>query len=54
MQNLLIENYKLINSKMIWIKVLNHTLNIDKQLMLSNAMLHDLATWVPNDDSYKK
>ena len=41
-------NFKLINSKDLD-KVLNHTLNIDNKPILSNAMFHDIDTWVPND-----
>ena len=42
------KNYKLINEDDLD-QILNHTLNIDNQPMLSNAMFHDLDTWVPND-----
>ncbi len=42
------KNFKLIRENDLD-KILNHTLNIDNQPNLSNAMFHDLDTWVPND-----
>ena len=42
------KNFKLIKESDLD-KILNHTLNIDNQANLSNAMFHDLDTWVPND-----
>ena len=42
------KNFKLIKENDLD-KILNHTLNIDNHPNLSNAMFHDLDTWVPND-----
>ncbi len=42
------KNFKLIKENDLD-KILNHTLNLDNQPNLSNAMFHDLDTWVPND-----
>ena len=42
------KNFKLIKDKDLD-QILNHTLNLDNQPNLSNAMFHDLDTWVPND-----
>ena len=42
------KNFKLIKDKDLD-KILNHTLHLDNQPNLSNAMFHDLDTWVPND-----
>ena len=42
------KNFKLINDKDLD-QILNHTLNLDNNPNLSNAMFHDLDTWVPND-----
>ena len=42
------KNYKLINKKDLD-QILNHSINIDNNPILSNVMFHDLDTWVPND-----
>mgnify|MGYP001157098337 FL=1 len=42
------KNFKLIMDKDLD-QILNHTLNLDNYPNLSNAMFHDLDTWVPND-----
>jgi asparagine synthase (glutamine-hydrolysing) len=42
------KNFKLIKDKDLD-QILNHTLNLDNYPNLSNAMFHDLDTWVPND-----
>ena len=42
------KNYKLINEKDLD-QILNHSISIDNNPILSNVMFHDLDTWVPND-----
>ena len=42
------KKFKLIKDKDLD-QILNHTLNLDNYPNLSNAMFHDLDTWVPND-----
>jgi asparagine synthase (glutamine-hydrolysing) len=42
------KNFKLLNEGDLG-KIFNHSLNINNHPNLSNVMLHDLDTWVPND-----